>query len=375
MDKEFIIKNINTSLCLSRKNKTSGLLKQCTNVKTKNGLCELHNKKWRCLVFDKPDNITISKYKTFLKNNSIKPLSYNEFINKKKLTIQILKKTLTHYNLKTTGKKPELMDRLYEYFNKWEIYLKNENTLIKIQKYYKNYLLNKKNKLRGEGFLNKNKIINKEDFFTLEPIDELEEKYFISFKDKDNFIYAFDIRSFKKLVDKKMSNPYNRNTIPEYAKKNLEILIKNININDKKEIIKLTDKQKLNMRIINIFQLMDELNLYAGGLNINWFLDLTLIQLKNYYKHLEDIWNYRAQISQTVKYNIIGNNIIFNISVYNFYEINNINKCRIIILDEMEKLLINGSNRSNKYLGGLYILTALCNVSQGCANSMPWLLM
>jgi hypothetical protein len=375
MDKEFIIKNINTKLCISRKNKTSGILKQCTNIKTNNGLCEIHNKKWNCLVFDKPDNITILKYRTFLKNNSIKPLKYKEFINKKKITIQILKKSLTYYKLSIKGKKQELMDRLSEYFNKWELYLKNEDIVIKIQKYYKKYLLNKKNKLRGEGFLNKNKIINKEDFFTLEPIEELEELYFISFTDKDNFIYAFDIRSFKKLVDKKMTNPYNRNPIPEYAKKNLEILIKNINITDKKEIINLSQKQRMNMRIIYIFQLMDELNLYAGGLNINWFMDLTIIQLKNYYKHLEDIWNYRSQISQNIKYNIIGNNILFNMSVYNFYKINNINKCRIIILDEMEKLLINGSDIPNKCLGGLYILTALCNVSHECANSMPWLLM
>ena len=157
------------------------------------------------------------------------------------------------------------------------------------------------------------------------------------------------------------------------AIENLNKLLKIIKIEDN-NVIKLSDKQKLNMKVIKIFQLMDELNLYAGGLNIDWFLKLDLQKLKNYYRYLEDIWNYRAEISQTTKYNIIGNNTIFDISVNNFFLINNINKCRYIILNEMEKLLINGIDTSNKYLGGLYILSALCNVSDECANSMPWLL-
>ena len=115
-----------------------------------------------------------------------------------------------------------------------------------------------------------------------------------------------------------MLNPYNRKNIPEYAINNFKLLYKTINVKDHKEIINLNEKQKLNLKTIEIFQMMDELNLYAGGLNIYWFLDLSLNRLKSFYKHLEDIWNYRAQISQTTKFNIIGNNILFEITVYNF---------------------------------------------------------
>ena len=39
----------------------------------------------------------------------------------------------------------------------------------------------------------------------------------------------------------------------------------------------------------------------------------------------------------------------------------------------MEILINNGIDSSYKYLGGLYILTALCNVSKQCQESMPYL--
>lgn len=377
VNNKFIIKNINTNLCIARKNKTSGINCQCNNLKQDNGFCKYHSKQSnKFTIFDIPDKNILKIYNKYLELENTKPLSYYDFSNKKiKLTLPLLKKSLKNYKLSVKGKKEELILRLGNFFEENKIYYLNENKIILIQKYYRNYKLKQNERLKGEGFYQKNRILNKEDFFTLEPIIDIEDKYFISFKDDDNFIYAFDIRSFKKLVDKKMNNPYNRKPIPKYAIKNLNILYKKLKIDDIENKTILNEKQKMNLRIIKIFQLMDELNLYAGGLNIDWFLNLNLLEIKNLYKHLEDIWNYRAQISQTTKYNIIGNNTVFATTVYNFFKIKKINKCREILLNDMETLLINGVDDANKTLGGLYILTALCNVSPECASTMPWLLM
>lgn len=61
--------------------------------------------------------------------------------------------------------------------------------------------------------------VNDTDFFTLEPLTEIDKHQFISFKDKDNFIYGFDICSLYKLLTDSngpVTNPYNRNKIPGF---------------------------------------------------------------------------------------------------------------------------------------------------------------
>ena len=377
MNKEFIIPKVNLNLCLSRKNQTNGINQQCNHLKHSDCFCKFHSKKWHCSVFEKPDNISQKKYNNFIKIKNTPIITHKDYIQNHdillKVNINILKKNLKYYKQKTTGKKQILLDRLQKYYDNYTYYYLNQDIIVKLQKSYKKKLRSKEAGLRGEGFLNKNRIINKEDFFTLENINTIEDKYFFSYND-NNFIYGFDIRTFKKLIDKNMNNPYTRNPVPLHVKEKLKKIYNKLKIKEIKNEPKLNSQQKMNMEVIKIFQYMDELNLYAGGLNINWFLNLSLIDIKKFYKNLEDIWNYRAQISQTIKYNIIGNNNVFNTSVYDYYDINSLKKCRVIILKNMETLLINGIDNSSKYLGGLYILTGLCSVSKSCAESMPWLL-
>ena len=250
----------------------------------------------------------------------------------------------------------------------------NQEKIILIQQTFRNYRKKRNVSLRGPGFLDRSKCNNQEDFFTFEPIDKIDDKLFFSFKDIDNFIYAFDIHSFKKLIEMKMNNPYNRNIIPRKAIKNMKKLFKYnhfLNQTDKKE--ELNENQKMTQRVIKIFQKIDELGIYAGGANINWFLDLNMNQIKNYYKKLEDIWNYRAELNLTQKYNIVKDNQMFSVSVQNIFKLNNLYKLRNIILKEIEKLIFSADSDNDKSLGCYYVLSALCEVSSNCAVAMPWL--
>ena len=45
-----------------------------------------------------------------------------------------------------------------------------------------------------------------------------------------------------------------------------------------------------------------------------------------------------------------------------------------IVLEEIKKFVTMGQNKEDKILGGMYMLTALTEVSNGCAEAMPWLL-
>ena len=77
---------------------------------------------------------------------------------------------------------------------------------------------NKWVRLRGPGFLDRKKCVNETDFYTCENILDISDKHFFSYKNKDT-IYGFDIRSFKKLLDFKMKNPYDMHDIPKGFKR------------------------------------------------------------------------------------------------------------------------------------------------------------
>ena len=99
-------------------------------------------------------------------------------------------------------------------------------------------------------------------------------------------------------------------------------------------------------------------------------------QLRKFYIILEDIWNYRAQLTYENKTNIIQNKSIFtkihyisNITITN----KNILDIQYLILDDINILVSSGKTKEDCGLGALYILIALSFVSNECYTSMPWL--
>ena len=67
--------------------------------------------------------------------------------------------------------------------------------------------------MRGVGYLYRDKCKNDEDFFYFVSKEEIEDKYFFSYKDNNNHIWCFDIRSFNKLIANDKRNPYTRELI------------------------------------------------------------------------------------------------------------------------------------------------------------------
>ena len=91
-----------------------------------------------------------------------------------------------------------------------------------------------KKSFKGEGFKDKTKCNNETDFFTYDTLNEIDDKYFFSYKDNGGIIWLFDIRSFLKLLEMGQNNPYTREEIPESVK---------IRANELSEIINLTKKK------------------------------------------------------------------------------------------------------------------------------------
>ena len=187
-----------------------------------------------------------------------------------------------------------------------------------------------------------------------------------------------NIRSFHKLINTDCKNPYTREDIPKYAiesfkNRQLELKKNNIII-EEIETPELTKDQLFNSKVISIFQKIDLLNVSASGTDTKWFTDLNILQLNILYKVLEDIWNYRAELSLSKKKEIVPTNDMFLIHVNDIYYITKKRKLQKIILKEMDKLVSSSLNNEDRMTGAYFILTALVEVSPECMQALPWLI-
>ena len=107
--------------------------------------------------------------------------------------------------------------------------------------------------------------------------------------------------------------------------------------------------------------------------NIDWFLTLNTRRLKQLYKSLEDIWNYRLQLDQNTKDRISPpNGLVFNIPVNDVWRLNNRDSIQEIIINEAMKFN-NAVSLEDKKLGYMYFLIGLGTISLECYNSHQWM--
>ena len=310
-----------------------------------------------------------------------KLLTLDDYNNNEKqfYYIKDIKKTLAKYKLNTVGKKKDLLERLYCFYNNLNSYNEEKQlkSIIYLQRLVKTNLHKKKILTQGKGILNKKLCRNHEDFYTLDSIFDIDDKYFFSYDEGDNNIYFFDIRSFSKLLKNDTKNPYTRKEIPQHAIDMFKMRLKylkdnNIQIKEIEEP-KLTKEQIFYNKVFSIFQKIDMLNVVAGGVDINWFLDLNIIQLKMYYKILEDIWNYRSQLTEQKKKEIVPGLDVFIYRVNDVYQIVSKKLLQKIILNDVNKLVSASPNEDDRRTGAYFVLTALVEVSTPCMEALPWL--
>ena len=326
------------------------------------------------------EDFTMPTYKDY---NHILTINYN---------VSQLKLVAKYHKLKTTGNKEYLKKRLHNY-------LYFSCIVINIQKNVRSYLIKKYIKLHGPGFYNKTLCSNDVDFCTLDTLNNIPYNQFISFKDDNSHIYGFDVLSLYNLFVKvtknnktRISNELNNNNsilnvqnpftniffsynvlkqLLEYIRlSNLLKIHIDLNYND---LANLSINKQTEMKILTLFQRIDSLGNYT---NIKWFLDLDKYGLVRFIRQLVDIWNYRANLSQEIRREIVpptGDPFydeimnINNLSQYNFTQIR---KYSIAIID----LMINkGINNNSCVLGSYYVLCALTMVSSDAANTLPWL--
>ena len=303
-----------------------------------------------------------------------------------------LKTIAKHHKIKTTGNKEFLKKQIYNY-------LYYSFNVIIIQKLVRSYLLKKYIFLHGPAVYNRSLCSNDVDFCSLDNLNDIPYNQFISFRDNNDHVYGFDIMSLYNLFLKmnknitnssensnnfskdltNVENPFTTQAISSNVLTQLvdfirlsNILKINISLNYN-DLLELSENKKIEMKILTLFQRIDSLGNYT---NIKWFNDLDKYNLVQFIRELFDIWNYRANLCQSLKREIVpptgnpfydGHININNLQQYNFIQLK---KYAIYVID----LMVNkGINENSCSLGSYYVLCALTLVSQEAANSLPWL--
>lgn len=284
-----------------------------------------------------------------------------------------LKAMCRHYKQKVGGNKDELTKRLYNF-------LRLSFYASKIQKIVKRFIILKYIKCHGPAYTKRDICVNDTDFFTMQSLKSIKPAQFISFKDTDNFVYGFDIRSLYNLIKKgkpPYKNPYNRRELPAYIHKNISY-IKHMSkyYKDEVELLmeedKVDSKKEIELRALAIFQKIGDTTQYI--VDHSWFWDLTRIRIIRFIRELHDIWTYRAQLSDTVKRQICYpyGNPFRNINT-NSMQMQEIDSLRTISLTIIDNMISKGLDDTNKSLGSNYVLCALTLVSSVAAEQFPWL--
>ena len=231
--------------------------------------------------------------------------------------------------------------------------------------------------LRGPNINSLDELTNNEDFFSFDKLESID-KELLFIIEETKFTYGFDIRSFKKLIETTNKNPYTMTDFTgefkdRYKKRIEKLKNKKISLDYEPET-QMTPEQEFYQRVLKVFIKMDELNVVASGTNPNWFLELSLNQLKKMYRVLEDIWNFRSNMTNEQRNNIVPGNNIFRYPLLWFLNIDEKEKIQLLLLNEMDKLVSSASNINDKITGCYYILIALTEICPNIANELPWLI-
>ena len=230
------------------------------------------------------------------------------------------------------------------------------NIIIKIQTKIRKFLENRYKRCN-----------NNEDFYTFEELKDVPKKYLFIYKDLKGFLWGFDIRSLSKLIEINKLNPYTTEEIPDYVidniQKRMNLLLKRNSYENLEAIIIKDRKDKIKKNIVDLFS---DIEVNGYSCRIEWFLNLSIRRLKELYKQLEDLWNYRLrEFIDTKKRLAPPDGKLFTTPIINLNEYQNIQDIQELILHDVLKFK-NLTDLSDKKLGYMYFLICLGYVSPEC---------
>jgi hypothetical protein len=250
----------------------------------------------------------------------------------------------------------------------------------KIQHWFRDNIGRHNVRNRGPAYYTRTLCVNDTDFFSTDPVADVSGNLFFSYKDAKQHVYGFDLRSINTLIanstdDEKIENPFNRALIPlTEVRKVQKIVRRRLAHGHTTEWAKLepsTPIQQYRMKIVDLFQIIDELNYYSSP---EWFLNLTQNEHQRFYRQLYAIWTYRANLSPDQKRQIVPNyqtalfkHSPFVVAVFPLERIQKVN------MGVIRTMITAATDRNDRILGAMYIISTLTLVSDSARQAYPWL--
>jgi len=330
----------------------------------------------KCISDKLEDKMTeLGTIKSSKDETDLKSPTYSNYTEVLKINHPLakIKKFATHYKLKTSGTKRDILCRIFTHLHFSVISMK-------IQRFVRGIVIRKYMITHGPAYKDRTLCTNDTDFMTMEPLSDLKFHYFISYKDDDGFIYGFDMVSLYNLIEKNQgtsTNPYNRKPLPKSLITNFYLVLRmarclNIELDLNIEADIISPAQSVELRALDLFQRIDALGNYSDP---QWFLSLNRHQLSKFLRELHDIFSYRAQLVPEIKRNICPpqGDPFYNVNMHYINHTSDMTDIRIFVLSIIEKFVNHGINTDSKSLGAYYVLAALTLVNETAASSLPWL--
>jgi len=339
-------------------------------------------------VKDPSSNATIIKYADYLKTPDI---LHKCRLADLKATVNAL--STKSYRVHKHGNKRELVERIESYFDKW-------TKALRIQRQFRRFLSTSALQLRGPAYNHLSKCVNDSDFFTMDPLNEINRLHFYSYADAKGFIYGFDVFSLMNLFkrDRRIINPYNRDELSVPLICDIFSLFKKIHIlypesctekqlhipkeiapkqntppvvETREHIIhrKLSEIRgwSVERRIEEVFIAIDHLGNYSQS---TWFMDLSKFEYARFYHSYHEWWN---RLSSSAKSDICYiRNPFSDIRMRPINEVER-EEYQEACLELIEYMVYTGKDIESQRLGALHVLTQLTTVSYYARRALPWL--
>lgn len=253
--------------------------------------------------------------------------------------------------------------------------------LHKIMKWWRFYNGLHQHRVRGPAIWSRGVCTNDADFFSTENVTDISGASFYSYKDADNHIYGFDIRSIHTLFyrartsGEQAHNPFTRAALAPFVARQVGALVRRMQRHrvptEWAPLAPPTPEQQIRMKIVDVFSKIDELNYYSSP---DWFLELDAEGHRQFYCSLFDIWTHRANLSISQKNTIVPGfaSRLFRTPRWAVEDMT-IDGIQRLNLGVIRMMISSATDRNDRILGAMYVVSALTLVCDTARLAYPWL--
>jgi hypothetical protein len=251
----------------------------------------------------------------------------------------------------------------------------------KILKCWRHYWVYAARRKHGPAYWYRQLCTNDCDFFSTEPLTDISGVTFYSYKDTDNHVYGFDIRSIHALLyrarisGEPALNPFTRSPFPTFVNKHVTHCVRSLAHwrlpTEWAPLTPPTPEQQLRMKIVDIFAKIDELNYYSSP---DWFIDLDADGQRQFYNNLFNIWTHRANLSMAQKNTIVPGFAVrlFRTPRWALADMS-LESLQKLNLGIMRQMITSAADRNDRILGAMYVVSTFTLVCDGARTAYPWL--